>query len=107
MLAANHWTEYRVPDGGIGEGTDKTEGVCSPMEGATVSTGQIPWSSWGQDHQPKSTHGGIHGLAAHFQRMSLLASVGGVSLGPNGIAPVWGMPVVEDGIGWVVQGAHS
>jgi hypothetical protein len=32
----------RVPDGGIGEGTEGAEGGCSPTEGATVSVGQIP-----------------------------------------------------------------
>ena len=42
MLAVNYWTEYRIPDGGVGEGTEGAEGVCSPMEGATVSTGQTP-----------------------------------------------------------------
>lgn len=42
MLSANHWTECVVPDGGVGEGTEGAEGVCSPMEGATVSTGQTP-----------------------------------------------------------------
>jgi hypothetical protein len=31
-----------VPDGGVEEGTEGPEGVCSPMEGATVSTGQTP-----------------------------------------------------------------
>jgi hypothetical protein len=31
-------------------------GVCSPIPGATVSTGQTPWSSWGLDHQLKSIH---------------------------------------------------
>ena len=29
-----------VPDGGVGEGTEGSEGVCSPMEGATVSAYQ-------------------------------------------------------------------
>ena len=38
MLAVNHLTEHRVPDGGTGEGTEGAEWVCSPMEGATVST---------------------------------------------------------------------
>ena len=51
MLAANYWTECRVPDGGVGEGTEEAEGVCSLMEGATVSTGQMPWSSWGLDQR--------------------------------------------------------
>ena len=38
MLKANHWTEHGVPNGGVGEVTEGAEGVCSPMEGATVST---------------------------------------------------------------------
>ena len=42
MLAANHWTEPGVPNEGVGEGTEGAERVCSPMEGATVSTGQNP-----------------------------------------------------------------
>ena len=41
MLAANHWTEHGVPDGGVGEGTEGAEEVCSPMGGVTVPTGQI------------------------------------------------------------------
>ena len=41
-IAANYWTECRVPDGGVGKGTEGAEGVCSPVEGATVSTGQTP-----------------------------------------------------------------
>ena len=61
MLVANHWTERRVPDRGVGEGTEEAEGVCSPMEGATVSTGQISWSSWGLNHQSKNIHGGTRG----------------------------------------------
>ena len=32
MLSANHWTECGVPDGGVGEGIEGAEGVCSPME---------------------------------------------------------------------------
>ena len=52
MLTANHWTELRVPDGGFGEGTEGTEGVCS-LERATMSTGQTPWSSQGLNQQPK------------------------------------------------------
>jgi hypothetical protein len=32
----------RVPDGGVGEETEETEGVYNPMEGAKVSTGQTP-----------------------------------------------------------------
>jgi hypothetical protein len=55
MPAANQWTEHGVPSGGVGEGTEGTEGVCSPMEGATVSTGWISWSSRGLDHHGSSS----------------------------------------------------
>jgi hypothetical protein len=33
---------FRVPDGGVREGTEGSEEVCSPMEKATVSIGQSP-----------------------------------------------------------------
>ena len=52
--------EQGVPDGGVEEGTEGAEGVYNPMKGATVSTGQIPQSFQGLDHQPKNTHGGTH-----------------------------------------------
>jgi hypothetical protein len=56
MLTANRWTERGVANGGAGgEGTEEAERICRPMMGATVSTGQIPWSSRGLDHQPKNT----------------------------------------------------
>ena len=47
---------FWAPDGPFENGPSQTEGaegVCSPMEGATVSTGQIILSSPGQDHQPR------------------------------------------------------
>jgi hypothetical protein len=55
MLAANHWTEHRVPGGEVREGTEGAESVCNPVEGITVSTGQTPLSFRGLDYQPKST----------------------------------------------------
>ena len=30
MLTANHWTERRVPDGEVGEGTEGADRVCNP-----------------------------------------------------------------------------
>jgi hypothetical protein len=42
MLAANHWTEHRDPNGGVGEGTEGAEGVCSPVGRTTRLTSQIP-----------------------------------------------------------------
>jgi hypothetical protein len=50
-----------VLDGGVGEGTEGGERVCSPTGGTTVSTGLTPQSSQGLDYKPKSTHGGTHG----------------------------------------------
>jgi hypothetical protein len=50
----------RVPDGGVGEGTEGAEGVCSPMEGATVSIPQILGASWDWTTN-QSTHEGSHG----------------------------------------------
>ena len=87
MLATNYWTERGVlmeelekelkelTNGGVGEGAEETEGFCSPMEGATVSTGKTPPppSSWGLGYQPKSTYGGTHGAdRIWWQRMALL-----------------------------------
>jgi hypothetical protein len=38
----NTETELRISDRGVVEGTEGVEGVCSPLEGAIVSTGQTP-----------------------------------------------------------------
>jgi hypothetical protein len=32
MLADNHWTEHRIPNGGALEGNEGAEGICSPIE---------------------------------------------------------------------------
>ena len=67
-------------------GTEGAEGVCIPMGVATVSTSQIPQSSQGLDHQPKSTHGGIHGSCYICGRgWPCWTSVGGLALGPEGV----------------------
>jgi hypothetical protein len=42
------------------------------MEGATVSTGQNPWSTWGLDHQPKNTHGVTHGADKYMAEDGLV-----------------------------------
>ena len=55
MLTANHWTEHKVPNGGVRERTEEAEGVCNPIGRTTVSTNQIPQSSQGSNYQPKST----------------------------------------------------
>ena len=40
MLAANHWTEHCVHNGGVGEGSEGADPVCRLIQGATGSTGQ-------------------------------------------------------------------
>jgi hypothetical protein len=40
MLAVNHWTESRVPNRGVREGTEGVEGSCNPMGRTTLSTNQ-------------------------------------------------------------------
>ena len=85
MLTANHWSEYKVPDGGVEEGIEGAEGLCIPMGGATVSMGQNsypPLSFWGLDHQPKSKHGGTHGAGRGWL---CWISVGREALGPEGV----------------------
>jgi hypothetical protein len=86
MLAANHWTKHRVPDGGAGEGNEGAEGVCSHIEGATVSTGQTPRSYQGLDQQSNSTHGGTHDSGHVCGRgWPCWTSVEGMALGPEDV----------------------
>jgi hypothetical protein len=84
-LAANHWTEDREPNGGVGKGPEGAEGLCNPMYGATLLMGQTPWRSWGLDYQPKSIYGGTHGFSYICSRgWPCCISVRGEALGPEG-----------------------
>ena len=56
MLAVNHWTESRIPNKGVKEGTEGVEGVYNPMGRTTISTYHTPKSSQGLSHQQRSTH---------------------------------------------------
>ena len=63
-----------APDGGVGEGTERAERVCSLMEGATVSTGQTTtpraprdWTTNQRIHMK-----GLMVLAAYVARVALL-----------------------------------
>jgi hypothetical protein len=40
MLTAKHWTDHRVPNGGVREKAEESEGVCSPIGGTIISTNQ-------------------------------------------------------------------
>jgi len=57
MLIVNHWTESRVPNGGIRESIEWSEGVYNLIRTA-IPTNQ---SSQGLNHHPKSTQRQIHG----------------------------------------------
>jgi hypothetical protein len=78
LLEANHWTDYRVPNGEVREKTEGSEGVCNPL-GRTISTNQ---SSQGLNHQPRSTHGRTHGSSCICSRgWPYWASVGEEAFG--------------------------
>jgi hypothetical protein len=77
MLAVNHQTEPRNPNGGVRGGTEGAEGVCSPI-------GRTPQSTQGLNHQPKGTHGGTHGSSSICsRRWPCQASMGGEAFGPE------------------------
>jgi hypothetical protein len=79
MLATNHWTEHRVPSGGVKERTEGAEGVWS----TTIWTNQYPQSSQGLNHQVKSTYGGTQGSSCICSRgWHCWTSVVGETLGP-------------------------
>jgi hypothetical protein len=40
MLAANHWAEHGVPNGGVRERTEGAEGVCNPIGRTIIPTNQ-------------------------------------------------------------------
>ena len=40
MLAANHWTEHCVRNGGVGEGSEGADPVCRLIQGTIGSTGE-------------------------------------------------------------------
>jgi hypothetical protein len=68
MTTAIHWTEHRVPSGKARGSTQGAEGVCNPIRRTTMWTNQYLQSSLGLNHQPKSTHGGIHGSSCICSR---------------------------------------
>jgi hypothetical protein len=56
-LAANHWTECRIPNRGVRERPEGVEGDCNPIGRTTISTNQNPQRSQGLSHQQRSTLG--------------------------------------------------
>jgi len=79
MLAPNHPTELRDPNGGVRERTKGAEELCNSTGRTTISTNQIPQSSWGLNYQPKSTHGETHGSNRICSSVSVME---GEALGP-------------------------
>jgi hypothetical protein len=80
MLVANHWTEHGVPNGGLTEGA---EGVWNTLERTIISSDQKIQSSQELNHQPRSTHGGIHGSSCICSRgWPCSESIGEEVLGP-------------------------
>jgi hypothetical protein len=56
----NHWTGHCVHSGGVLEGIEVVEEVCSPIGGATVSSGQSP-RAFGDWTTNQSKHGETRG----------------------------------------------
>jgi hypothetical protein len=56
MSAANHYTKCRIPNGGVRERTEGTEGVCNPIGRTTISTNQTHQNSQEVSHQPRNAH---------------------------------------------------
>jgi len=65
MLAANHWTEHRDPNGGVKGRTEGAKGFCKLIGRTTISTNRTLQNSQGLNHQPKSTHEGPMAPAAY------------------------------------------
>jgi hypothetical protein len=84
MLTANHWTEWGVPGGGVGEGTEGAEGVCNPM-GESNSVNQPDHPELQGTGPPTKEYTWSNTWPHMWQRMALLASVGGAALEPEGI----------------------
>ena len=82
MLTANHLTEHWDANGEVRGRTKGAEGVCNPLR-TKISTNQIPQSSQGLNHQPKSIHGGTNGSSYICNReWHYLATMGRKALGP-------------------------
>jgi hypothetical protein len=106
ILAANHWTEHRVPSEGARERTQGAEGFSSPVGGTTTWTNQYPQSSQGLNYQPKSTHVGTHGSTFICSRgWPSQSSVIGEALGPvKVLCPIVGECQCLEGYpGWNVS----
>ena len=80
--------------------------ACSSKRGTTIWTNQYPQSSYGLNHQPKSTHGGTDGSSCICsRRWACWTSMGGETLVP---VKAW-CPSVEEyqdreaSAGWLVS----
>ena len=68
-----------VPDGKVGEETEGAEGICSPMKGAAVLTGQTPLELQGTGPPSKQYTWRFPWLWLHMrQRMALLDICGNI-----------------------------
>jgi hypothetical protein len=60
VVTANHWTEHRVPDEGVGEGTERAKGFAVSWGSNSVNWPLSP-ELLVSGPPIKSTHGGTHG----------------------------------------------
>ena len=65
MVKNTAYFECRVPNGRVGEGTEGAEGMCSPMGGATVSTGPTNQRVHMEGPRASATYVAEDGLVGH------------------------------------------
>ena len=87
MVATNHWTENRVPDEEVGEGTEGAgEGLLHPHGVINSVNRPDPLDPLGTGPPTKEYTWRYPYLRPHtWQRMALKTSVGGKALEPEGV----------------------
>jgi hypothetical protein len=85
MLPANHWTEHGGSQWRSWRRDRRSWGGLQPHRGSYSVKWPDPLNSWGLDHQPKCTHGGIHG-SGHIcgKGWPCFTLEGGAAFGPWG-----------------------
>jgi hypothetical protein len=83
ILTANHQTEPRDPKGRIRKRTGGARGYCNPIRRTNINQPDPYQSSQRLNHQPKITHGLVHGSSYKCSRgLTFLASMGRDALDP-------------------------
>ena len=86
MLAANYWTEHKVPNEEVRERTEGAEGICNSIGKIIISTNQAPTPELPRTKLPTkgcTWSDPTHGSSCICSRgWPCKASMGGEALGP-------------------------